>query len=437
MTHNQLIKNTQNLKGISILKFEESTDKDTLYIYIRLHKKLQGICPHCHKHVPGYDSKTQERQWRALDMGTKKVILVSDVHRVNCPEHGVVTQEVTWAWHNSRFTKKFEQQVAYLAVHQSKKLVSELMRVNWRTVGSIVSRVQKVKEKDPRAKYENLKAIGIDETSYKKGHTYLTTVVNHKTGEVIWVHEGFGSSVLEKFFAEIGSKAASNIKMVSGDGARWIKDTVSKCAPQAVFCIDPYHVVTWALDAMDRMRRRIWREAYEAEKTLPKRKAGRPKKGEEPQARESKALRYSKYPLGKNPENLTDDQKSSLEQIQKVYPKLFRGYQLKEALRMIFHATEGVEEALKKWLSWACRCRIPEFVELNKKIRRHRYSILNTMAYGLSNARIEALNNKIKLIIRRSYGFGNTDNLIDMIKLVCSNVGRNLRPAYSADVDFD
>ena len=109
MTHNQLIKNTQNLKGVSILKFEESTDKDTLYIYIRLHKKLQGICPHCHKHVPGYDSKTQERQWRALDMGTKKVILVSDVHRVNCPEHGVVTQEVTWAWHNSRFTKKFEQ----------------------------------------------------------------------------------------------------------------------------------------------------------------------------------------------------------------------------------------------------------------------------------------------------------------------------------------
>ena len=104
---------------------------------------------------------------------------------------------------------------------------------------------------------------------------------------------------------------------------------------------------------------------------------------------------------------------------------------------MIFHTAEGVEEALKKLLSWACRCRIPEFVELNKKIRRHRYSILNTMKYGLSNARIEALNNKIKLIIRRSYGFRNTDNLISMIKLVCSNIGRNLGPAYIADVDFD
>ncbi len=141
MTHNQLIKNAQNLKGVSILKIEESANGDTLYIHIKLHKRLRGICPHCHKHAPGYDSKTQERQWRALDMGTKKVILVSDVHRVKCPEHGVVTEEVTWAWHQSRFTKKFEQQVAYLAVHQSKKLVCEQMRINWRTVGSIVSRV--------------------------------------------------------------------------------------------------------------------------------------------------------------------------------------------------------------------------------------------------------------------------------------------------------
>lgn len=94
MTHNQLIKNTQNLKGVSISKIEESTDGDTLYIHIKLHKRLRGICPHCHKHVPGYDSKTQERQWRALDMGTKKVILVSDVHRVKCPEHGVGTERL-------------------------------------------------------------------------------------------------------------------------------------------------------------------------------------------------------------------------------------------------------------------------------------------------------------------------------------------------------
>lgn len=437
MTLNKYICETLNLKGVTVKKVEKDECENTLYVYVQLHKKHQGLCPHCHKKCPGYDIKTRQRKWRSLDSGVMKVFLVCDHHRIECPEHGVVSEEVPWAFHTSSFTKKFEQEVAYKAVHNSKKNVCIEMRINWRTVGSIIARVQKAKEKDPAKKYEDLKVIGVDETSYRKGHTYLTTVVNHKTGEVIWAHDGHGKGVFEAFFEDIGTFNAQSIQMISGDGARWIKDTAYSHAPQAEFCIDPYHVVTWALDAMDQMRRRIWREAYEAEKVLPKRKRGRPKKGEEPKGSQAKLIKHSKYSLGKNPEHLTDYQKSSLEQIRFTYPKLFKGYQLKESLRAIFHRTEGVEEALKKWLSWACRCRIPEFVELSKKIRRHRNSILSTMKYGISNARIEALNNKIKLIIRRSYGFGNVQNLIGMIMLVCSNIGRNLQPAYASDPDFD
>lgn len=322
-------------------------------------------------------------------------------------------------------------------MNMSKKLVCEQMRINWRTVGSIISRVKKVTEPDPQKKFGNLIAIGIDVTSYRKGHTCLTTVVNHLTGEVIWAHDGFGKNILEEFFKMISERSAESIQMVSGDGARWIKDTVCKRAPNASFCIDPYQVVTWAIEAMDMMRRRIQCEAYDLEKALPERNIGRPKKGSEPVQSEAKVLKGSRYPLGKNPENLTENQAASLEQIQTVYPKLFRGYQLKEGLRSIFHLEEGIEPALDKRLGWSCRCRIPEFVTLSKKIRRHRESILNTMEYGLSNARIEAINNKIKLIIRRSYGFASKQNLIDMVMLVCSNVGRNLCPAYTADERFD
>lgn len=437
MTRNNLIKKTQNLKGVTILRVEENTVQDTLYVYIRPHKHKKHVCPFCNKKASGYDVKTKERQWRGLDMGTYKVIIVTDVHRICCPEHGVVTEKNSWSFHGSRFTKKFEQQAAYLAVHQSKKLVCEQMRINWRTVGSIISRVKKAKEKDPEKKFSNLVAIGIDETSYRKGHTYLTTVVDHTTGEVIWAHDGFGKNVLEEFFRMISNSCAESIQMASGDGARWIKDTVQKHAPHACFCIDPYHVVSWAIEAMDLARRRIWREAYGVEKLLPKRNVGRPKKGEEPAVKESKVLKGARYPLGKNPENLTEKQAAALEEIRTVYPRLFRAYQLKEGLRAIFHMEDGVETELNKWLSWACRCRIPEFVSLSKKIRRHRESILNTMKYGLSNARIEATNNKIKLVIRRSYGFGNVQNLIDMIMLVCSNLGRTLRPAYEADEAFD
>ena len=280
--------------------------------------------------------------------------------------------------------------------------------------------------------------IGIDETSYKKGHAYLTTVVNQKTCEVIWACDRHGKEVLSAFFEQLSDTQLSSIQMVSGDGARWIKDTVKYYAPHALFCIDPYHVVTWAIEAMDQMRRRLWRETLNEEKKELKRKTGRPRKGEARTQKESKMLKVSKYSLGKNPDHLTSRQADNLDYIRTVYPKLFRGYQLKEGLRQVFHCDmEEAEQKLQKWLNWACRSRIEEFVELSKKIRRHKESIANTRKYGVSNARIEALNNKIKLIIRRAYGFRNIENLISMIRLACSEIGRQLQPAYVYDKDFE
>lgn len=189
---------------------------------------------------------------------------------------------------------------------------------------------------------------------------------------------------------------------------------------------------------MDQMRRRLWRDTMNEEKKEPKRRVGRPDKGERRTQKESKVLRASKYSLGKNPDHLTSRQADNLDYIRTVYPKLFRGYQLKEGLRQVFHCDMAeAEQKLKKWLSWACRSRIEEFVELSKKIRRHKESIVNTRKYGISNARIEALNNKIKLIIRRAYGFRNIENLISMIRLACSEIGRQLQPAYVYDKDFE
>ena len=104
---------------------------------------------------------------------------------------------------------------------------------------------------------------------------------------------------------------------------------------------------------------------------------------------------------------------------------------LKEALRLVFHLTyAGAIEALNKWLAWAQRCRIKQFVELGRKIKRHKKAILATIKYGLTNARIEAINNKIKVTIRMGYGYRNIDNLIALVRLRCGDLsvalpGRN------------
>ena len=102
-------------------------------------------------------------------------------------------------------------------------------------------------------------------------------------------------------------------------------------------------------------------------------------------------------------------------------PMLFRAYRLKESLRLLFKLPiDSVAQALDEWLSWARRCRIPDFVELYRKIKRHYNAILATMRHGVSNARIEAINNKTKVAIRMAYGFRNVNNLISYMMLACS-----------------
>ena len=105
-------------------------------------------------------------------------------------------------------------------------------------------------------------------------------------------------------------------------------------------------------------------------------------------------------------------------------PKLYKAYRLKEDLRLILHLKDvnTAISLLDSWLWKASHSKIKPFVELSRKIRRHKEHILNTIEYGLSNARIEAINNNIKLIIRRAYGFRNLDNMFDMIYLCCSNI---------------
>lgn len=128
--------------------------------------------------------------------------------------------------------------------------------------------------------------------------------------------------------------------------------------------------------------------------------------------------------LGKNPENLTDKQQERLSVIQAEDGPMNRAHVLKEQLRLILHMDDAETAAacLDKWTSHARRCRIPSFVELQRKIRRHREHILNAIRHGVSNARIEALNNKIKLLIRIAYGFRNIDTMISLVMPFCSNI---------------
>jgi transposase len=141
--------------------------------------------------------------------------------RVRCPEHGVVATQVPWARHGSWFTRDFEDTIGWLATATSKTAITELMRVGWRAVGGIVTRIQA--EVDSQVdRLEGLRRIGIDEISYKRGHKYLTIVVDHDSGRLIWAGVGRDQATLARFFTLPGEQRCAQITHVSADAAEWI-----------------------------------------------------------------------------------------------------------------------------------------------------------------------------------------------------------------------
>src|SRR5487761_1919710 len=274
------------------------------------------------------------------------------------------------------------------------------MRVAWRTVGSVISRVV-AEGRAADNPFDGLRRIGIDEISYKRHHRYLTVVVDHDSGRLLWAAVGRDKKTLRGFFDLLGEARCGMITVVSADGAEWIADVVAERCPQATLCIDSFHVVQWATNALDEVRRDVWNAARRS--------------GMTEHARELKGARFA---LWKNPEDLSRRQRGKLATIAKTNSPLYRAYLMKEQLRVAIR-TKGVLSLtmLDEWLDWAARCRIPAFVELGRKIRRHLSGIEAAMLHKISNALVESTNTKLRVLHRMAFGFREPENLIALALL--------------------
>jgi transposase len=249
--------------------------------------------------------------------------------------------------------------------------------------------------------FQGLRRIGIDEISHRRGQRYLTVVVDHDTGRLVWAAAGRDRNTVLAFFDLLGEKRCKQLELVSCDMAGWIAGPVAERCPQTIRCVDPFHVIKLATDALDEVRREVWREARrQGNMTL------------------AKDLKGARFCVWKNSENLTDRQRAKLSEIQKTNGPLYRAYLLKEQLRQLYRtAPEDAAELLDGWLAWARRCRLPAFVKLARTIRDQRAGILAAVEHGLSNARVEQINTQIRLITRRAFGFHSANALIALAML--------------------
>ena len=371
-----------------------------LIIVVEPDEETRYRCPRCGQR--GRPAEHDVVRWRTLDVHGKRTYLESELPRIICGEHGKITAAVPWARHDDRFSRPFEEFAAWKAAHMAWTRAAAELRITWEALAGITARVAA----DAAAgldRLAGLRRIGIDEKSWGKGQDkYLIIVTDHDRGRIAWIGEGRCQATVRAFFEALGPDRCKLLTHVSADGADWIHNVVREKAAQAELCLDAFHVVKWAGERLDELRRRLAGELRAA--------------GRDDQAA---TLGTGMWALRKAPEKLNGNQRTALASIAADNNQLYKGYLIKEQLREAFKVKgEDGKKLLRGMIAWAHRCRMPEFIKLARTLSKHRDLIYHTLDGGPSNGRAEALNAQVNALITRARGFRSAAALMAMTDFV-------------------
>ena len=227
--------------------------QDGMIVTVALRRK-RPVCSGCG--ARGLRIKEHRvKRWRHLDVGGMRCVIECRLRRLYCPGCGDLPELVEWARGGVRYTRDFDDLTAWLAQQMSQTQVTKLMRIGWETVGKILARV--VAEKLDAGRLDGLELIGVDEVSYGADHKFLTSVVDHERGSIVWATEGRNSASLQAFFDGLSDGQKASIKAVSIDMSAGYEKAIRapEGLPHAQVCFDPFHVVKLGGEAVDKVRR--------------------------------------------------------------------------------------------------------------------------------------------------------------------------------------
>ena len=390
------------LPGASVSDVSFGAEGVIVTVRLRRRRRVCAVCGQTGRQLVVHDRRV--KRWRHLDLGSTRCVIECELRLLRCPDCRVVRAEpVPWARPGAHHTRDFEDVVAWLAQQMAKTPITAMLRVGWDTVGRIVARV--VADRLDESRLDGLVAVGVDEISYRRGQRYLTSVVDHASGAIVWCSPGRNAATLRAFFTELGERRHS-IRAVSIDMSGGYEKAIREAIPTAEVAFDPFHVVRLGQRAVDQVRRDEW-NAHDRSHT----KTG-------------KWIKGTRWSLLKSPDKQSIPQLALLGEVAQANKPMFRAFLLKEELRLLY-ALEDPALApahLDAWLAWASRSRLQPFIRLARTIRRHRAGILAAIRLGLSNGRLEGLNSRIRLISHRSFGFHSAAPLIALVYLCCSGI---------------
>lgn len=384
------------------VKFDATEGR--LDIYISRIKKTKVQCPVCGKEYTPHDSKS--RTWRHLNFFQYEAYIHCDVPRCKCDEHKVKQIDVPWAREGSGFTLLFEAFIMTMArsmpVNTLANIINEYSSRIWRVIDHYVA------EAYESVDFSSVSDIGIDETSSKRGHNYITLFVDLDKSKVLFATEGKDASTVKTFKTTFEKHNGSTkaIDNVSCDMSPAFISGIKKHFSSAEITFDKFHVIKRINEAVDLVRRE--------------------------ESHENNNLKGTRYIWLKNPQNLTSKQTKQMTSLSKIKSKTIRAYNIKLSLQEFYEITDetAAQSYLKKWFFWATHSRLQPMIDAAYFIKRHWDGVLNYTRSRITNGVLEGINSIVQSVKRRARGYGTTKHFISMVYLICGDLDFKLPKAF-------
>jgi len=362
---------------------------ESALVYFKQDLRYRPLCHNCQTPALTVHTQGRRRFVQDLNLADREVWLDVEYRKVWCEQcDGVRVEHLSFCDAGKRVTHRLARYIHDLCKVLTIKEVAERFDLHHTTVKEIDKSflVQEFSQTD----YGGLRILAIDEIALKKGHTYMTVVLDYLTGRVVWMGPGRSKETLDQFFAGMTEEQKAAIEAVAMDMWEAYINRVKHHCPQANIVFDFFHVVQGFGRVIDQIRRDEYRQA---------------------EAEEQAVLKGSRYLLLKNEENLTDKQRPRLQKLLAMNKTLNTVYVLKDQLKMVYYDSdrELARQTLDEWCRMAQTVSHPSMGAFIKKLRFFEYGILNHADYPIGTSDLEGVNNKIKLIKRRAYGYHDSD----------------------------